>query len=197
RRRGGERAVWPPARSAVGVLSSLLAGVCAPGRLGKHRGTFGLLDLLLPDRLWPRAFKCLPATRWHVCAAAWSLAVALCGVIWVGGWTYWLPRKAEPSPTRRAVSKHLREAAGQKDEDLEEEAPADAKTTEGSPKAAGAKDGEESEEPAAPKKTVTRCVIVGYRVDEKGLSHLLTATVHGDEVRYAGEVPVGDDAALK
>src|SRR5262245_18302828 len=65
-----ERAVWSTVQFLLGVLSFLLAGVWVSGRLGKDRSTFGLLDLLLPDRLWPRALKCLPATRWQVCAGA-------------------------------------------------------------------------------------------------------------------------------
>ena len=35
-----------------------------------YSDTFGLTDLLFPDRLWAQAIKNLPATRWHVCVGA-------------------------------------------------------------------------------------------------------------------------------
>jgi hypothetical protein len=194
--RSWERAFWSAAQVFLGLFSLLLAGVCVSGQLGRHRNEFTLADLLLPDRLWPRALKCLPQTRWHVCAGAWSAAVALCGLVWVGGWTYWLPTRPAPSPTRTGVGKYLREAAGKKDEDAEprEEAAPDAQAQGSS--ATPAERTESAEEPARPKRSVRQYVIVGYTVKE-GVVRLLTATAEGDELRYAGEVPLGEDKALQ
>jgi hypothetical protein len=111
-----ERATWSTAQALLGLAAFLLAGVAVSGRLGRHRSQFTMADLLLPDRLWPRAVKCLPQTRWHVCAAAWSVALALCGLIWVGGWTYWFPTGKAPSAGPSAAGKYLRDAAAKKDE---------------------------------------------------------------------------------
>jgi hypothetical protein len=91
-----ERALWSTAQVLGGLVLFLLAGVAVAGKLRLTHQTLALSDLLFPDRLWALAVKSLPATRWHVCSAVWGLAAALCGVIWVGGLTYWLPSGGRP-----------------------------------------------------------------------------------------------------
>ncbi|HEV3085182.1 MAG TPA: hypothetical protein VGY66_35815, partial [Gemmataceae bacterium] len=90
------RAIWSTIQVVGGLLAFLIAGMAAATRLGAMDHALGLMDWLLPDRLWLLVIKRLPATRWHVCTGAWSAMAVLCGIVWVGGLTYWLPTKKSP-----------------------------------------------------------------------------------------------------
>jgi hypothetical protein len=184
------RALWSATQVGVGLVSLLLAGLFVSTRLGWQRDHMGLADLLMPDRLWPKAFKCLPHTRWHVCAGAWSVALMLCGLVWVGGWTYWLPTRPPPRVEKGGVGRF---APGNVAAKAEDNAPAeeDPDATKVPPP-----DPDAGKEPE-PKKSVSRCVIVGYTVKDGQLAELLVATVTGTEMRYAGTVPVGKDPTVR
>jgi hypothetical protein len=82
------RAIWSTFQVVGGLLAFLIAGVAASTRLGPMHESLGLMDMLLPDRLWVLVIKRLPATRWHVCTGAWSAMAVLCGILCVGGLTY-------------------------------------------------------------------------------------------------------------
>jgi hypothetical protein len=90
-------------------------------------------------------------------------------------------------------AKEIKEAAARKDEVTR----AEPKDGDPDPAAHPEKDkpAGEPEESAAPRKSVTKCIIVGYTTKDGGLDGLVVATVDGDELRYAGVVPAGKDAA--
>jgi hypothetical protein len=191
------RAVWSTTQFFVGIVCLLMAGVCVSHKLGLNRDHYILVDLLLPDRLWVKAVKALPETRWPVCVAAWSLTAAICAAVWVGGWTYWLPEHMERRPGKSAVAKYVKEAAGKKELNRE---PGDGNPEDplapqdGTPQDPAAPDRPEA---AAPPRSVTRCIVVGYTMKDGEVASLLMATVDGGEMRYAGTVPVGDDPDVK
>ncbi len=184
------RALWSTVEVLGGIVLFLLAGIAVAGKLRLTHQALSLSDMLFPDRLWVLAFKSLPATRWHICTAVWSLAAALCGVIWVGGLTYWLPSGGPPKAVKVPYAKEIKEAA-KKDEEAKGE-PTD---PEPDPSAQPEKEkpADDPEVSAAPKKSVTKCVIVGYTTKDGDLDGLVVATVDGDELHYAGVVPAGKD----
>jgi hypothetical protein len=183
-----ERAIWSTAQFFLGLAAFLIAGIAVSGHLGMQREHFGLADLFMPDRLWPRALKRLPHTRWHVCAAVWSLSVSLCGVIWVGGWTWWLPTKTPPRPGKGSVVRPY--SAPKPEEDPDD--PAESKDAK--PVTTGE---EKKPEEEAPKRATARCVIVGYTLKDGEPAGLVVAVARDDQLHYAGVVPVGDDPAVR
>ncbi len=186
-----QRALWSTTQILVGVVLLFLAGLAVSTRLGLQRDHMSLLDLFMLDRLWPRALKNLPHTRWHVCTAAWSVALILCGLLWVGGLTYWLPgatrRTVEkggmpklikihpPKDTNAAAEEVVDESAETKPEDKAKQ------TTEAEPN----------------KRSTYRCIIVGYTVQDNEPAGLLVATITGGEMYYSGIVPLENDPVLK
>jgi hypothetical protein len=184
------RAIWSTGQVLWGLIAFLITGVAVSGRLRSMRQSLGLTDMLFPDRLWVAAIKNLPATRWYVCTAVWTIMAVVCGIFWVGGLTYWLPSKSEPG-VHVPYSKAIVAAARKMDEDMEEDvkkaldSPAPAKPEK--PKV------EMPEEVKAPAKSVTKCIIVGYTMKDGELSGLLVSTVQGNELRYAGIVPASRD----
>jgi hypothetical protein len=147
--------------------------------------SLGLTDMLLPDRVWVLAIKRLPATRWHVCTGAWSAMAVLCGIFCVGGLTYWLPsKKSPPKPANVPFATRTKDEGKMDDESPPTEKPDKPKT-------------EETEETPLPKKTMTKCVIVGYTTKDGELDGLVVATVEDDELSYAGIVPASKDPAVR
>jgi hypothetical protein len=180
------RAIWSTIEVVGGLLAFLIAGVVASTRFGPMHESLGLTDMLLPDRVWVLAIKRLPATRWHVCTGAWSAMAVLCGIFCVGGLTYWLPsKKSPPKPANVPFAARTKDKSS---EDEEKMAPAEKPDK---PKT------EETEETPLPKKTVTKCVIVGYTTKDGELDGLVVATVEDDELSYAGIVPASKDPAVR
>ncbi|HZY86540.1 MAG TPA: hypothetical protein VFE78_17025, partial [Gemmataceae bacterium] len=93
------RAVWTTAQVVVGLVGLLLAQVAVCSWLGEQRDGPTLWDLLMPDRVWRVAVRRLPETRWAVCFAAWCVTLVVCALVFIGGLTYWLPKKGETRPT--------------------------------------------------------------------------------------------------
>lgn len=93
------RAVWTTAQIAVGLAGLLLAQVAVCSWLGEQQNGPSLWDLLMPYRVWRMAVRHLPATRWAVCCAAWCVTLIVCALVFVGGLTYWLPKKGEVRAT--------------------------------------------------------------------------------------------------
>jgi hypothetical protein len=189
------RAVWAAVQALGGLVLFLLAGVTVSGKLRLMHQTLTLSDLLFPDRLWVLAFKSLPTTRWHVCSGVWGLAAALCGVIWVGGLTYWLPSHQPPQAVKVPYAKEIRDAAAKKDEDSGAGSDKDTPDPLAPAQPDKEKSPDEPEVSAETKRTVTKCVIVGYTEQDGDLTGLVVAKVEGDELRYVGVVPAGQDAA--
>jgi hypothetical protein len=143
--------------------------------------------------LAPTARK--PRVRASELALAARLVPVWCWVL-LGGLVF----LACVTSTRGALGKYLLASAGKKEKKDEnaprrEEAAPDTEAQD-SPTPAERTGPETQPEAAAPKKVVTRCVIVGYRIKE-GVVRLLTATAEGKELRYAGEVPLGEDKAVQ
>jgi hypothetical protein len=180
------RAIWSTAQFFLGLVSLLAAGVWVSQYLRLSRESFSLLDLLLPDRLWPMAFKSLPATRWQVCTAGWSIAAMLCAAVWVGGWTYWFPTTSRPVAAG-TLKKSFGPAANSDDGGGLVD-PDESLVGANSSAAATA---------AAPKTEVTRCVIVGYTVRDGQLTGLVTARDVGGELHFTGVVPLAEDQQLR
>jgi hypothetical protein len=180
------RAIWSTVQVVGGLLAFVIAQVAASTRLGPMHQSLGLMDMLLPDRLWVLAIKRLPATRWHVCTGAWSAMAVLCGILCVGGLTYWLPAKISPAkPAKVPFALRTKDKDEGKTDDQKPPAEKpDPKT-------------EETEETPRPKKTVTKCVIVGYTTKDGELDGLVVATVQDDELSYAGIVPASKDPAVR
>jgi hypothetical protein len=183
-----ERAIWSTAQFILGIIGLLGAGVWVSQRLGLNNENFSLLDLLLPDRLWPLAIKKLPETRWQVCTGAWSLAAMLCAAVWVGGWTYWFPTSKAPPPAAKGKGTF---GAAKKEDDAD--GPDPAATPKDGVNAITGGDGPG----AKPGKEVTQCVIVGYTVENGELTGLVTARVDGSDLRYTGVVPLAKDSTVK
>jgi hypothetical protein len=177
------RAVWTTAQVVTGVVGMLLAHVSVVCFLGLQHDAPGLWDLVMPDRVWKRAIKRLPLTKGQVCAAAWSLALVVCGLVFVGGLTYWLPKKGETKP-QVYVAKLL----DIKKEQLEaEEAPRPEAAEPPRPQPLPSATQPGAGEPPAKPETA-RCVVVGYTVENDEVTGLVVARVEGDELRYAGTV---------
>jgi hypothetical protein len=185
-----ERALWSTSQVLAGLAVFLITGVAVSGRLKAMHQTLGLSDLLFPDRLWVHAVKNLPATHWYVCTAVWTGTAVLCGIFWVGGLTYWLPSRSQQAAVRSPYSKAIVAAARKTDEDPDDDTKADEKPVPAKPEKPKTA---QPEQTPPPKKTVTRCVIVGYTMKDGELAGLLVSTVHGKELRYAGVVPASKD----
>jgi hypothetical protein len=184
------RAIWSTIEVVGGLLAFLIAGVAASTRLGPMHESLSLMDMLLPDRLWVRAIKSLPATRWHVCTGAWSAMAVLCGILCVGGLTYWLPsKKSPPKPAKVPFAIRTNDKSSEDEGKMDDQNPPAEKPDK--PKA------EETEEPPRPKKTVTKCAIVGYTTKDGELDGLVVATVLDDELSYAGIVPASKDPEVR
>jgi hypothetical protein len=178
------RAIWSTIEVVGGLLAFLIAGVAGTTRLGPMHESLGLMDMLLPDRVWALVIKKLPDTRWHVCTGAWSAMAVLCGILCVGGMTYWLPGKiSPPKPAKVSFARIKDKDEGKMDEPAAEKP--DKPTT------------EETEETPRPQKTLTKCVIVGYTTKDGELDGLIVATVQDDELSYAGIVPASKDPAVR
>jgi hypothetical protein len=175
-----QRAVWTTTQVTVGLVGLLLAQVAVCSWLGDQRdGPPTLWDLLMPDRVWRVAIGRLPETRWAVCGAAWCVTLIVCALVFVGGLTYWLPKKGE---TRATV--HVAQLLDVKKEQTEpEQAPAEAPAP---PRPAPAPRPEER--PPDPKAETARCVVVGYTVENDEVTSLVVARQEGGELRYAGTV---------
>jgi hypothetical protein len=192
-----DRAVWSTVQVLGGLFVFLIAGVAATSRLSNTRQSLGVTDMLFPDRLWGLALKSLPATRWHVCTASWAAMASVCGILWVGGLTYWLPSKTKQGASKSSpFAKALIKAARIKDDDSPDD---ESKNSDENPVVAQPEKPkiEEPEEKPPSKKTVTECVIVGYTTKDGDLDGLIVATVHGDELHYAGVVPASNDPAVR
>jgi hypothetical protein len=172
-----------------GLLAFVIAQVTASTRLGPMHQSLGLMDMLLPDRLWVLAIKRLPATRWQFCTGAWSAMVVLCGILCVGGLTYWLRSKKLPPKPANVFFARVKDKCPEDEGKVDDQDPPAEKSDK--PKT------EETEEAPRPKKTVTKCVIVGYTTKEGELDGLVVATVQGDELSYAGIVPASKDPAVR
>jgi hypothetical protein len=184
------RAIVSTIEVVGGLLAFLIAGLVASTRFGPMHQSLGLTDMLLPDRVWVLAIKRLPATRWHVCTGAWSAMAVLCGILWVGGLTYWLPsKKAPPKPANVPFASRTKDKSSEDEAKMDDQNPPaekpDKPTT------------EETKETPRPKKTVTRCIIVGYTTKDGELDGLVVATVQNDELSYAGIVPASKDPAVR
>ncbi len=192
------RALWSTVQALGGLVVFLIAGVAASGKLaGSHR-SLGMSDMLFPDRLWGMAFKSLPATRWHVCTAAWAITAMLCGLFWVGGLSYWLPSKVKPRPAKVPFAGEIIKAARTKDEFPEDESKTDEQDSAAAkPAKPETPKTEPPQETASTKKTLTRCIIVGYTIKGGELDGLLVATVEDDELNYAGIVPAPADPEVR
>jgi hypothetical protein len=177
------RAAWTTAQVVTGLVGMLLAHVSVVCFLGWQHDAPGLVDLVMPDRVWKRAIKRLPLTKGQVCAAAWSLALVVCGLVFVGGLTYWLPKKGEIKP-----QVYIAKLLDIKKEQLqEEEAPQPVASEPPQPQQiTPAPQPVASEPPAKPE--TARCVVVGYTVEDNEVTGLVVARVEGDELRYAGTV---------
>jgi hypothetical protein len=179
-----ERAVLSTSMVLGGLVVFLITGIMVPGRLPAMHHALRFTDLLFPDRLWVLAIRHLPATRWYVCVGAWALMAVLCGIFWIGSLTYWLPVKGKPTVTKIPGISQLGNASSKPDVIAEDP-----------------KDKPEETDPERPDKpmpqelpkTVTKCLIVGYTTQNGELAEVLVATVSGEDVRYAGRVPVSKD----
>jgi hypothetical protein len=197
---GRPRAVWSVAQFFLGLGAFLVAGVTVSVWLWAHGERVTLIDLLLPNLLWALAFQRLPHTRWHICAAAWSLAAALCGVAWIGGWTYWLAGHSPPAAGEVEIPRLVRPVPKPDKASGDDLSPQmfPIGTGAGADQAAGGAPGA-SGEPV--KRMVDKYAIVGYTLKEGELDGLLVARVavaEGKrEFRYAGVVPAGKDPAVR
>jgi hypothetical protein len=192
------RALWSTFQVLSGLAVFLIAGVAASGQLRCSHQSLGVSDILFPDRLWVMAIKNLPATRWHVCTAVWAFAAVVCGIFCVGGLSYWLPSKIKPKPAKVPFASEIIKAARTKDESPEDESKTDdqdsatAKPAKPEPPKA-----EPPQETPSTKKTLSRCIIVGYTTRGEELDGLLVATVEVNELNYAGIVPAPADPAVR
>jgi hypothetical protein len=177
------RAVWSTVQVLGGLIVFLITGMAVSARFRAMHEQLGIVDYLLPDRVWTLAVKNLPATRWYICTGAWAMMAILCGAIWVGGLTYWLPTKSRSKGGHDFAKKTVRGPLAT-DEEPEDES-----------RKAGRASSEEPAE-AEPKKTVTKCVIVGYTMKDGELTALLMGTVHRQEIHYAGIVPAPKNPEL-
>ena len=107
----------------------------------------------------------------------------LCGILCVGGLTYWLPSKKSPPKPANVPFARMKDMSAEdegKMDDVSAEKPDKPKT-------------EETEETPPPKKTVTKCVIVGYTTKDGELDGLVVAikslppTRQGDVVALVAE----------
>jgi hypothetical protein len=185
------RAVWSTIQVLGGLGLFLTTGMAVSTRLRAMHLELSLLDLLLPDRLWVQAFKNLPATRWHICTAAWTIMAFVCGIFWVGGLTYWLPSK---SNSGQVAAKRTVKAVPTDNEDTEDKSSKGEEAPAAKPVTANPDDSAEAE---PTKKTVTKCVIVGYTTQDGELTGLVVATRQGKELHYAGIVPAPKDSELR
>jgi hypothetical protein len=185
------RAVWSTFQVLGGLGLFLTTGMAVSTRLRAMQQELSLMDMLLPDRLWVQAFKNLPATRWHICTAAWTIMAFVCGMFWVGGLTYWLPAK---SNSGQVIAKRTVKAVPVDNEDTEDKSSKADETPAAKPVTANPDDPAEAE---PTKKTVTKCVIVGYTTQEGELTGLLVGTLHGKDLHYAGIVPAPKDPELR
>jgi hypothetical protein len=186
------RAVWSTFQVLGGLVLFLITGVAVSTRLRAMHQLLSLSDLLFPDRLWVLAFKNLPATRWHICTASWTVTAFLCGIFWVGGLTYWLPSRTRPNAGHVFAKKTVK-AAPINDEDLEDKTTKTEETVAAKPVTANPDEPAEAE----PKKTVSKCVIVGYTTQDGELTGLLVGTVRDKELHYSGIVPAPKDPELR
>jgi hypothetical protein len=180
--RAYERAVWSTVQLLGAFFVLIVAGFVASNRLRAMHQQLTLSDMLFPDRLWVLAIKNLPATRWQVCTGAWSFMAMLCAVFWTGGLTYWLPTKAKAKPVNNPIVKPVKEENPSEDEPKKDGL---AEKTD--------KDKSEKPENVPEKKTVTKCVIVGYTSANGELTGLVVARTDGNQLRYAGIVPPSKD----
>ena len=180
------RAIWSTFQVVGGLLAFLIAGAVGTTRLGPMHESLGLMDMLLPDRVWALVIKRLPDTRWHLCTGAWSAMAVLCGILCVGGLTYWLPSKIAPPKPANVPFARVKDKSSEDEGKMDDpaEKPDKPKT-------------EETEETPRPKKTVTKCVIVGYTTKDGELDGLVVATVQDDELSYAGIVPASKDPTVR
>jgi hypothetical protein len=85
-----QRAVWCTSQIGAGLLLMLAAQFWALTYLAPHDENVGVKDVFLPFRLWTVMFRHMPAMRWPVSVVAWSLAIILCGAIFIGGLSHWM-----------------------------------------------------------------------------------------------------------
>jgi hypothetical protein len=174
------RAVWTTAQVVVGLVGLLLAQVAVCSWLGEQRDGPTLWDLLMPDRVWRVAVRRLPETRWAVCFAAWCVTLVVCALVFIGGLTYWLPKKGETRPTVHVAKLlNIKKEQTQPKEQAGAEAPAP-------PRPAPAPRPEENG--PAPKLETARCVVVGYTVENDEVTSLVMARKEGDGLRYAATI---------
>jgi hypothetical protein len=93
--RARERAVWSTTQITVGLFCMIVGQLWAAFVVAPLDDKLGVLDVIVPIRLWASALKRLPAASWPICLASWGLAAILGGFIVVGGLEYWLPKKPE------------------------------------------------------------------------------------------------------
>jgi hypothetical protein len=137
----------------------------------------------VPERVWRLAIKRLPQTQGQVCCAAWCVALVVCGLIFVGGLTYWLPKKGETKPTV-----YVAKLLDLKKEQTEPETAPEPAHPAAPPQSSGSVIQPPEESAAAPKPETARCVVVGYTVEDGEVTGLVVARQEGDELRYAGTV---------
>ncbi len=177
------RAAWTTAQVVTGLVGMVLAQVSVCSLLGSQQQGPCLWDLVVPERVWRLALKRLPQTQGQVCAAAWSLALVVCGLIFIGGLTYWLPKKGDVKP-----QVYVAKLFDIKKEQLQEEEAA-------KPQPAEPPQPQKITPPTQPtaggtavQPETARCVVVGYTVEGDDVTGLVVARVEGDELRYAGTV---------
>jgi ssDNA-binding Zn-finger/Zn-ribbon topoisomerase 1 len=176
------RAAWTTAQVVTGLVGMVLAQVSVCSLLGAHKEGVSLWDLVVPERVWRLALKRLPQTQGQVCAAAWSLALVVCGLIFINGLTYFLPKKGEVKP-QVYVAKIL---DIKKEQLQEEEAPKPQATAPPQPQPTTPLP-QPTTGGTAPRETA-RCVVVGYTVENDEVTSLVVARQEGDELRYVGTV---------
>jgi hypothetical protein len=108
------------------------------------------------------------------------VTLIVCALVFVGGLTYWLPKKGQTQATV-----HVAKLLDVKNEQARpEEAPAPAPAPPPRPAPAPQPDAKAP----APKVETARCVVVGYTVENDEVRSLVVARVEGDELRYAGTI---------
>lgn len=171
------RAYWMLAQTFSGVIVIILVQIAALELLGTQRQQFEMFDLFVPGRIWMSIFARLPVTRRHVSIGAWGLTLTITAVACIGGFDYFLPTK-KMARTRPKFVAAL--DGGNASEALEDSVKNFSNSVDFN------KDKEKKEQP----KTVTSCVIVGYKGNDVFVHELVLATVENKELYFAGMVKV-------
>ena len=209
-----DRGYWSAGQLGVGILLLVMGQAWALSMLWARGERLGVGEMVWPFRLWVRAARWLPDTRWPLALGASGFAAGLAAVFWVGGFSFWLTVHTEEDEAElvRLEKKHQRAAerswikqeaeriaagrggdspGGSGREKVTLPAPADTPPP--------ASRDPQSAENLLP---TTQCVILGYMSGTGGgVSALVLGTLRDGKLHYAGVVRKGigpaESAALR